>query len=63
MVNLIDPFPTSMCALVVLKSGLPRMSDILESRYISSTTKSIGTKKSLILTGIFSVMPNGYRTD
>jgi hypothetical protein len=31
MVNLIDPFPTSMCALAVLKKGLPRMSDTFES--------------------------------
>jgi len=57
MVNLIDPFPTSMCALVVLKNGFPRMSDFLESGCISSTAKSTGTKKSLILTRIFSVMP------
>ena len=63
MVNLIDPFLTSKCALVVLKNGLPRMSDIFESRCISSTTKSTGTKKSLMLTGIFSAMPKGYQTD
>ena len=61
MVNLIDPFLTSMCVLRC--SGLPRISDILEFGCVSSTTKSTSMKKSLILTGIFSAMPNGYRTD
>ena len=45
MVNLMDPFLTSMCALAVLKNGLLRMSDTFESGCISSTTKSTSTKK------------------
>ena len=45
--DLIDPFPTSMCALAVLKNGLLRISDILESRCISSTTKSMARRSHL----------------
>jgi hypothetical protein len=63
MVNLMDPFPISMCALAVLNKGLSRMSDTFESGCISSTTKSTSTEKSLILTRIFMAMPNGYQTD
>jgi hypothetical protein len=63
IVNLISPFPTSMCALAVLKKGLLRMSDTFESGCMSSTTKSTGTKNSLILIGMFSAIPNGYQTD
>ena len=45
------------------QKGLPRMSDTFESRCMSSTIKSTGTKNSLILTRIFSRMPSEYRTD
>ena len=37
--------------------------DTFESGLMSKTTKSTGTRKSLILTGMFSAMPNGCRTD
>ena len=63
MLNLIDPFLTSLCALAVLKKGLLRMCGTFESKCMSSTTKSTGMRNSLILTGKFSAMPNRYRTD
>ena len=57
--NLISSALTSMCAFVVLRKGLPRMWDVFMSSCISSTTKSTGTKKFLIFTGIFLVIPVG----
>ena len=45
------------------QKSLPKMSDTFESRCMSSTTKSTGTKNYPILTGIFLAMPNGYQTD
>ena len=59
MLNLISPFPTSMWALAVLRNGLPMMMDTFESGFMSSTMKSTGTRKSLILTGMFSAIPTG----
>ena len=43
----------------MLRNGLPRMMDTFESGLMSSTMKSTGTRKSLILTGMFPAMPNG----
>jgi hypothetical protein len=57
--NVISPPPTLMCALAVLRNGHPRISETLESRCISNTTKSIGTKNSRIFTGTFSAIPDG----
>ena len=57
--NLISPALTSMCAFVVLKKGLPSMRGVFMSFCMSSTTKSIGTKKFLIFTGIFSAIHAG----
>jgi hypothetical protein len=57
MLNLISPAP--MWAFVVLKKGLPRMRGVFISSYISSTTKSIGTKKFWIFTEIFLAIPAG----
>ena len=50
--NLISPASTSMCAFVVLRKGLPRMRGVFMSSCMSSTTKSIGTKKFCIFTRI-----------
>ena len=57
--NQIFPALTSMCAFVVLRKGLPSMRGVFMSSCLSSTTKSTGTKKFLIFTGIFSVIPTG----
>ena len=57
--NLISLAPTSKCAFVVLKKGLPRMRGVFISSCMSSTTKSTGTKKFLIFTRIFSAIPAG----
>jgi len=57
--NLISPAPTSMCAFVECRKGLPRMSGVFMSSYMSSTTKSTGTKKFRIFTVIFLVIPVG----
>ena len=57
--NLISLAPTSMCAFVVLRKGLPRMMGVFMSSCMSSTTKSIRTKKFLIFTRIFSTIPTG----
>ena len=37
MVNLFSPIPTSMCALAMLKKGLPRMINTFEFGCMSST--------------------------
>ena len=57
--NLISLALTSMCAFVVLRKGLSSMRGVFMSSYISSTTKSIGTKKFRIFTRIFSAIPTG----
>ena len=57
--NLISPALTSMCAFVVLRKGLPRMSDVFMSSCMSSTTKSTGTKKFQIFTRIFLAISIG----
>jgi hypothetical protein len=57
MWNRISPALTSRCAFVVLRKGLPSMRGVFMSSYMSSTTKSIRTKKFLIFTRIFSVIP------
>ena len=54
--NIISPAPTSMCAFVVLRNGLPSMRGVFMSSCISSTTKSTGIKKFLIFTRIFSAV-------
>jgi hypothetical protein len=48
-----------MWAFAVLKKGLPRMSDTLESGCMSKTIKLTGMKNSLILTRIFLVNLTG----
>ena len=48
---------------VELDFSFPRMMDTFELGLMSNTTKSTGTRKSLILTRIFSAIPNGCRTD
>ena len=57
--NLISPALTSMCAFVVLRKGLPSMRGVFMSSCMSSTTKSIGTKKFCIFTRMFSAIPIG----
>ena len=57
--NWISPAPTSMCAFVVLRKGLPSMRRVFMSSYMSSTTKSTRTKKFLTFTRIFSAIPAG----
>ena len=57
--NRISPAPTSMCAFVVLRKGLPSMRGVFISSYISGTTKSTRTKKFLIFTRIFSAILAG----
>ena len=57
--NLISPAPTSMWAFVVLRKGLPRMRGVFMSSCMSSTTKSMRTKKFRIFTRIFSAIPAG----
>ena len=57
--NWISVAPTSMCAFVVLEKGLPSTRGVFMSSCMSSTTKSTGTRKFLIFTGIFSVIPTG----
>ena len=57
--NLISLAPTSMCAFVVLRKGLPRIRGIFMSSCMSSTTKSTGTMNFHIFTRIFSVIPVG----
>jgi hypothetical protein len=52
MLSWITPTPVSMCAVVILKNGLPNMRGILVSTSISRMTKSTGTKKFRIFTGI-----------
>ena len=59
--NLISPAPTSMCAFVVLSKGLPRMRGVFMSSFMSSTTKSMGTKKFCIFTRIFQRFLQGSR--
>ena len=57
--NLISPTPTSMCAFVVLRKGLPSMRGVFISSYMSSTTKLTSTKKFLIFTRILLAIPAG----
>ena len=57
--NLMSLAPTSVCAFVVLKKGLPSMRGVFMSSCMSSTTKSTSTRKFLIFTRIFSVIPIG----
>ena len=57
--NLISLIPTSMCAFVVLRKGLPSMRGVFMSSCMSSTTKSTRTKKFLIFTGIILAIPVG----
>jgi len=57
--NLISLAPTSMCAFVVLRKGLPSVRGVFMSSCMSSTTKSTRTKKFHIFTGIFSMIPVG----
>ena len=59
MWNLISPAPTSMCAFIVLRKGLPRIRGVFMSSCMSSTTKSTGIKKFCIFTRIFSVISVG----
>ena len=59
MLSWITPTPASMCAVVILKNGLPNMRGILVSTSISRTTKSMGTKEFCIFTKIFSATPTG----
>ena len=53
MVNIISPAPTLMVAFAVFRNGRPRIRGIFLSSYMSSTTKSTGTKKSQIFTVYF----------
>jgi len=57
MVNIISPAPTLMVAFAVFRNGHPRIRGIFLSSCMSSTTKSIGMKKSRIITGMFSAIP------
>jgi len=57
MLSWITPTPASMCAVVILKNGLPNMRGILVSSSISRMTKSTGTKKFRIFTGISLAIP------
>ena len=57
MLSWITPTPTSMCAVVILKNGLPNMRGILVSTSISRMTKSTGTKEFHIFTGMSLAIP------
>ena len=57
MLSWITPTPASMCAVVMLKNGLPNMRGILVSSSISRMTKSMGTKKFRIFTRISLAIP------
>ena len=63
MLSWITPTPTSMCAVVILKNGLPNMRGIWISTSMSRMTKSTGTKKFRIFTGISSAIPAGWWID
>src|SRR6185369_8721050 len=57
MLSWITPTPASMCAVVMLKNGLPNMRGISVSTSMSRMTKSTGTKKFCIFTGISLAIP------
>src|SRR6185437_6199525 len=57
MLSWITPTPASMCAVVMLKNGLPNMREISVSTSMSRMTKSTGTKKFCIFTEISSATP------
>jgi hypothetical protein len=48
-----------MWAFVVLRKGLPRMSDTFDSGCMSNSTKSTSMKDSPIFTSISSTIPIG----
>ena len=57
MLSWITPTAASMCAVVILKNGLPNMRGIMVSTSILRMTKSTGTKKFRIFTGISLAIP------
>ena len=59
MLSWITPTSASMCAFVILKNGLSNMRGVLVSTSMSGMTKSMGTKKFRIFTGISSAIPAG----
>ena len=63
MMSWITLAPTLIVALAVLKNGHPEIIGVMKSGLTSRKTKSTGTKRSLIFTGMSSAIPAGYRTD
>jgi len=57
MLSWITPTPALMCAVVMLKNGLPNMRGIPVSTSMSRMTKSTGTKKFRIFIGISLAIP------
>ena len=57
MLSWITPTPASMCAVVMLKNGLPNMRGISMLTSMSRMTKSTGTKKFCIFTRISLAIP------
>ena len=57
MLSWITPTLASICTVVILKNGLPNMRGILVSTCMSRMSKSTGTKKFHIFTGMSLAIP------